>query len=130
MLNVIARLSLVTLFEDDLAAAKALCQTVFQPQLLFEDEESVLFRLGDTLLNLLKREAALERIAPARVASRGAGARSQFTILVDDVDDRCASLAKLGVKTLNGPMDRPWGMRTAAFQDPSGHIWEIAKDLS
>jgi uncharacterized glyoxalase superfamily protein PhnB len=23
-------------------------------------------------------------------------------------------------------MDRPWGIRTAAFRDPGGHIWEIA----
>jgi uncharacterized glyoxalase superfamily protein PhnB len=26
-------------------------------------------------------------------------------------------------------MDRPWGIRTACFADPSGHIWEIAADL-
>jgi uncharacterized glyoxalase superfamily protein PhnB len=31
------------------------------------------------------------------------------------------------VKLLNGPMDRPWGIRTAAFADPAGHVWEIAK---
>jgi lactoylglutathione lyase len=24
-------------------------------------------------------------------------------------------------------MDRPWGIRTASFRDPGGHIWEIAK---
>ncbi|MFH9400536.1 hypothetical protein ACH4JS_12170 [Streptomyces sp. NPDC017638] len=27
----------------------------------------------------------------------------------------------------NGPMDRPWGIRTASFEDPGGHIWEIAQ---
>jgi uncharacterized glyoxalase superfamily protein PhnB len=27
---------------------------------------------------------------------------------------------------LNGPMNRPWGIRTAAFTDPDGHIWEVA----
>jgi lactoylglutathione lyase len=31
------------------------------------------------------------------------------------------------VQLLNGPMDRPWGVRTASFRDPGGHIWEIAK---
>ena len=30
---------------------------------------------------------------------------------------------------LNGPMDREWGMRTASFTDPDGHIWEIAQQL-
>ena len=51
----------------------------------------------------------------------------QFTIGVDDVDAMCAELAKRGVELLNGPIDRPWGVRTAAFRDPAGHVWEIAK---
>ncbi len=28
---------------------------------------------------------------------------------------------------LNGPMDRPWGVRTASFMDPAGYICEIAR---
>jgi uncharacterized glyoxalase superfamily protein PhnB len=50
----------------------------------------------------------------------------QFTIDVDDVDATAANLQGRGVKLLNGPMDRPWGIRTASFQDPAGHIWEFA----
>jgi lactoylglutathione lyase len=46
---------------------------------------------------------------------------------VDDVDAVCADLIARGVELLNGPMDRPWGIRTASFMDPGGHIWEIAK---
>jgi uncharacterized glyoxalase superfamily protein PhnB len=26
-------------------------------------------------------------------------------------------------------MDREWGMRTAAFADPDGHIWEVAAKI-
>jgi uncharacterized glyoxalase superfamily protein PhnB len=33
------------------------------------------------------------------------------------------------VSLLNGPLDRPWGVRTATFTDPDGHIWEIAQEL-
>ncbi len=50
----------------------------------------------------------------------------QFTIEVDDVDAMCAELSRRGVELLNGPMDRPWGIRTACFRDPAGYIWEIA----
>jgi uncharacterized glyoxalase superfamily protein PhnB len=50
----------------------------------------------------------------------------QFTLSVDDVDAMCAELASRGVTLLNGPLDRPWGIRTASFMDPGGHIWEIA----
>ena len=61
------------------------------------------------------------------MARSTAGARLVFTIAVDDVDAQCAQLAARGVPLLNGPMDRPWGIRTAGFQDPDGYIWEIAK---
>ncbi len=49
---------------------------------------------------------------------------------VDDADAVCAELAARGVGLLNGPMNREWGMRTASFTDPDGHIWEIAQKLS
>jgi lactoylglutathione lyase len=67
-------------------------------------------------------------IAPAAVASP-AGSRFLLTIWVDDVDAACAELAKQGVGLLNGPVDRPWGMRTASFTDPGGHIGELAQNL-
>ena len=37
-----------------------------------------------------------------------------------------AGLERRGVELLNGPMDRPWGLRTANFRDPAGYIWELA----
>ena len=49
-----------------------------------------------------------------------------LTVNVEDVDAVCGVLAERGVALLNGPMDRPWGVRTASFSDPFGHIWEIA----
>jgi uncharacterized glyoxalase superfamily protein PhnB len=85
------------------------------------------FKFGSTLINLLKVSAAGELIEPAIVGGRQSGARHVFSIEVDDVDAMCAELASRGVKLLNGPMDRPWGIRTASFMDPGGHIWEIAK---
>ncbi|MGW2082190.1 VOC family protein [Streptomyces sp. NPDC001939] len=51
----------------------------------------------------------------------------QFTLPVDDVDAMCKALTARGVTLLNGPMDRPWGIRTASFRDPGGHVWEIAQ---
>ena len=63
---------------------------------------------------------------PAAVAGRDAGVRAVFTLQVDDVDAMCEVLTERGVELLNGPMDRPWGIRTASFVDPGGHIWEIA----
>ncbi len=117
----------ITLFVEDLETAKQFYQEVFGLPVTFEDDASAVFKFGDTLVNLLKTTAAQELIEPAAVASREAGARLQFTLEVEDVDAMCAELATRGVKLLNGPMDRPWEIRTASFKDPGGHIWEIAQ---
>jgi catechol 2,3-dioxygenase-like lactoylglutathione lyase family enzyme len=117
----------ITLFVEDLAATKQFYQDVFGLPVHYEDDESAVFDFGNTLINLLRTTAAHELIAPAVVGGPDAPARLQLTINVDDVDVVCAELASRGVELLNGPMDRPWGIRTAAFRDPAGHIWEIAK---
>jgi catechol 2,3-dioxygenase-like lactoylglutathione lyase family enzyme len=116
----------ITLFVEDVALAKAFYLKVFGGPVVFEDADSAVFKIGGTLVNLLKTDAARELIAPAQVAGREAGAHAQLTIDVDDVDAMCAELIRRGVTLLNGPMDRPWGIRTASFTDPGGHIWEIA----
>ena len=121
------RIGAITLFVEDLADAKRFYRDVFGLPVRFEDDDSVVFDFGNTLVNLLKTTAAGELIEPARVAPRDGGSRLQLTIDVDDVDAVCAELARRGVTLLNGPMDRPWGVRTASFMDPGGHIWEIAK---
>jgi catechol 2,3-dioxygenase-like lactoylglutathione lyase family enzyme len=117
----------ITLFVEDLEATKQFYQTVFGLPVAFEDPNSAVFNYGNTLINLLQITEAPELIEPATVASLEAGSRMVFTIQVEDVDAMCTELIARGVKLLNGPMDRPWGIRTASFRDPAGHIWEIAK---
>ena len=116
----------ITLFVEDLAATKAFYIETFGLPVVFEDDDSAVFRFGTMLVNLLRVSAAPELIGPAPVAPPDAGARFQFTLEVDDVDATCEDLRRRGVTLLNGPIDRPWGVRTACFRDPAGHIWEIA----
>jgi catechol 2,3-dioxygenase-like lactoylglutathione lyase family enzyme len=116
----------ITLFVEDLAVSKEFYRRTFDLDAVFEDEQSAVFRFGDQLVNLLHVDAAPELIEPAVVGSAGAGHRAVFTLEVSDVDALAESLVARGVTLVNGPMDRPWGPRTASFCDPSGHIWEIA----
>ena len=122
-------ISAITLFVDDLAATRAFYLEVFGLPILFEDENSTVFRFDNTMINLLKSSAAVSLIDPATVASPGSGSRLQLTLDVENVDATCAELTARGVELLNGPMDREWGIRTASFRDPGGHIWEIAQPL-
>ena len=116
----------ITLFAENLEQTKAFYQKVFGLPIHFEDPNSAVFKFGDTFVNLLRISEANELIEPAKVASRESGARYVLTISVDDVDALCIELVNRGVELLNGPMNRPWGIRTASFVDPAGHIWEIA----
>jgi catechol 2,3-dioxygenase-like lactoylglutathione lyase family enzyme len=116
----------ITLFVEDLAAARRFYAETFGLPVVFEDPQSAVFQFGGTLINLLDSSAAVELVAPAPVGDPQAGPRMVFTIEVDDVDGMCEQLTSRGVQLLNGPIDRPWGIRTASFADPAGHIWEIA----
>ena len=120
-------ISAITLFVEDLEASRRFYVEVFGLPVFYEDESSAVFRFGETLVNLLKATEATELVAPATVASRDTGVRFQLTLGVDDVDAMCDELRRRGVDLLNGPLDRPWGIRTASFRDPGGHVWEIAR---
>jgi Uncharacterized protein conserved in bacteria len=119
----------ITLFVEDLQRAKSFYRDVFDLPVVWEDENSAVFKLDNTVINLLDVSAAPELIAPGAVAGPEAGSRFMLSIWVDDADAVCAELEKRGVTLLNGPIDREWGKRTASFTDPGGHIWEIAQDI-
>jgi lactoylglutathione lyase len=119
-------LGAVTLFTEDLPASRTFYGDVLGLELLFSDADSAAYRLGGTVLNLLRVEAAGELVTPLPVGRPGQGARAMFTLPVEDTDAACAELTRRGVTLLNGPIDRPWGQRTAAFTDPAGIVWELA----
>ena len=116
----------ITMFVEDRARAKAFYEQVFDVETLNEDDVSIAFKFENLIINLLEYQAAHELIEPAQVAAGETGSRFQLTIWVEDTDAVCAGLASRGVELVNGPIDRPWGVRTAAFADPDGHIWEVA----
>jgi catechol 2,3-dioxygenase-like lactoylglutathione lyase family enzyme len=117
----------ITIFTEDLARSRAFYRDVFGKSVIFEDANSAVFKFGETVINVLAVPAAGELVAPGTVAPGGAGVRAVMTVEVDDVDAVCAELAQRRVQLLNGPMNRPWGLRTASFIDPGGHVWEIAQ---
>ena len=120
------RVFAVTLFTDDLAEAKRFYLNVFAMPIVHEDPTSIAFAFPNVVVNLVAAAETPELIAPATVGGPGTPARMMITLEVDDVDAACERLRARGVELLNGPLDRPWGPRTAAFADPSGHCWELS----
>lgn len=120
----------ITLFVADPQRSKTFYESVFNAPVVYEDKDSVAFKFDNMMVNLLAIPAAPELIEPGKVANPESGSRFQLTVWVDDADAVCAQLEAKGVSLLNGPMNRAWGMRTACFADPDGHIWEIAQELA
>ena len=119
----------ITLFVEDLAETKRWYSAFLGKEPIFEDANSIVFGVGELVVNLLHVSAVPELIEPASPALRTDGSGVVLTLPVDDVDATVRELRGRGVELLNGPMDRPWGIRTASFRDPDGHIWEVAHKI-
>ena len=119
----------ITLFVEDPRRSQSYYEKVFDLPVIWQDEDSAVFQFENTIVNLLKIPAARDLIEPGAVADRETGSRFQLTIWVENADAVSAELATHGVELLNGPLNREWGVRTASFTDPDGHIWEIAEKL-
>lgn len=122
--------SAITMFVEEPTRSKAFYELVFGARVVHQDGHSVALAFDGLIVNLLVRSEAAGLLEPAPVAPADAGSGVLLTVDVEDVDDACTALAERGVVLLNGPQDRPWGIRTAAFADPDGHVWEIAAPLA
>ncbi|WP_299445711.1 glyoxalase superfamily protein [uncultured Phycicoccus sp.] len=123
-----AVLEVVTLFVEDVDAARVFYVDVLGTEVVFADDASAVVQFSNLMVNLLQVDHAPTLVEPATVGG-ATGARALFTIKVDDVDTAYEELSGRGASFLNGPVDRPWGRRTAALADPAGNVWEIAADI-
>jgi catechol 2,3-dioxygenase-like lactoylglutathione lyase family enzyme len=114
----------VTILAKDLATSRDFYGQKLGLTNIFNDEVSSIYKAGGTMINVLSDVQAGELIAPAH-ASNG-GSRTVFTLKCQEVDSAAVALQEAGIEILNGPIDRPWGVRTVSFQDPDGIIWELA----
>lgn len=122
-------ISAISLFVEDLPAAKAFYLDVFDVPVAYEDANCTVVKFENVLINLLQIAHAPEIVAPGAVASRDAGSRFQMSIWVPDVQAVYERLAQRGI-AVNGPLDRAWGLRTINFVDPAGHSWEVGQQIN
>jgi catechol 2,3-dioxygenase-like lactoylglutathione lyase family enzyme len=120
----------ITLFVEDRQRSQSFYEKAFELAPIYEDDVAATFKFENMLVNVLQAGAAHELIDPAPVGAGDAGSRFQLTIWVKDVDLVCTELEARGVELLNGPIDRSWGVRTACFADPDGHVWEVAAQIA
>lgn len=114
----------ITILVKDLEASREFYGEKLNLQELFKDEVSTVFKAGGTMINILNDTQAEELIAPATLSNNNT--RTMFTLKCQEIDKAAEELEALNITILNGPIDRPWGVRTVSFQDPDGIIWELA----
>lgn len=119
----------ISLFVDDLQSSRRFYTEVLDLTIFYEDDVSCVVKFGNVMLNLLHVSEAPQLVTPSRPGLAGDGPRFMLTVATADADEMVSELNARGVTFLNGPIDRPWGRRTAAFADPAGVVWEIAQEL-
>ncbi len=124
------RVDATVLFVRDLAR----CLTFYRDTLGLEVTESTPERVAVHMENvyflLLEVSAAAHMISEeANALKIEGGPRVLLAAGVEDVDVAYEALKAKGVAFLRPPTNQPWGLRTAYFADPEGHLWEINQSL-
>src|SRR5690242_1759863 len=122
--------NVITLFVEDQLRSKEFYERIFDVVGVDEGHGTVIFRLDNVFLRLLRRgEAESEMLGQVSVADPRSGTTAQFGLAVEDADAFCTELTERGVSIVYGPIDRSWGRRNAGFADPDGHVWQFGSDI-
>lgn len=94
----------------------------------FEDGAVVFFNMNDNLILALYPKAALAKdgniaVSPTSPAEFSIG---HIVSSKEDVDAVMAQAEKAGANITDPAHERIWGGYSGYFQDPDGHLWEIA----
>lgn len=119
----------IILFVEDLQRSKVFYHEVLGLNVEFEDGESAGFKIEGLAFIVLQVDRARVQLQGEATATPSAGATGFLTTFTGDVDALHANLVERGIHFFQSPADQPWGMRTAYFKDPDGHVWEIAQPI-
>ncbi|HVS01683.1 MAG TPA: VOC family protein [Thermoanaerobaculia bacterium] len=129
-----SRIKVVTLGVDDLHRALAFYHdglglpTKGIVGTEFEDGAVVFFEMNDDLILALYPRAALAKDAGVAVSPPSPADLSIGHIVKskEEVDALVERAERAGARITDPARDRFWGGYSGYFQDPDGHLWEIA----
>ncbi len=122
--------NVITLFVEDQLRSKEFYEQIFDVVGVDEGHGTVIFQFDNLFLRLLRREEAeREMLGQVPVGDAHAGTTVQLAFRVESADTLCRELVERGISIVYGPVDRPWGVRSAAFVDPDSHVWQFSSDI-
>jgi catechol 2,3-dioxygenase-like lactoylglutathione lyase family enzyme len=119
----------IILFVEDLQRSRVFYHEVLGLDVEFEDDDSIGFKIEGLAFIVLQVDRARVQLQGEPTATPRAGATAFLTTFTDNVDALHADLAERRIHFFQPPTDQPWGMRTAYFKDPDGHVWELAQPI-
>ncbi len=79
-------------------------------------------QIGDSLVMLADEFPDMGQLGPKTVG----GTPVTISVYVEDVDAVCERARQAGATVMQPPTDQFYGDRSAQFEDPFGHRWNIA----
>ena len=121
------RISMITLGVRDLARAVAFYEKGLGFPRMESPPEVAFFTLNGTWLGLYGRKALAK---DANVSADGRGFRSVALAhnvhSAAEVDELVSQAVAAGAKLVKTPEKVVWGGYSGYFEDPDGHLWEVA----
>ncbi|MFJ2780565.1 MULTISPECIES: VOC family protein [unclassified Kitasatospora] len=126
--NVPARISIVTLGVSDLDRSTRFYEGLGWKRSSVSSPEIVWFRTADSVLGLFPHD---ELAADAGVPATGEPAFRGVTLAVnlespELVDAALRTAVEAGASVVKPPATTSWGGYSGYFEDPDGHLWELA----
>lgn len=123
-----ARISIVTLGVTDLGRSTAFYEALGWRRSAASSPEIVWFRTADSVLGLFPAD---ELAADAGVPAAGEPSFRGVTLAVNlestaKVDAALATAVAAGATVVKPPTATSWGGYSGYFEDPDGHLWELA----
>lgn len=122
------RFNQIRLLVDDFDACFRFYRDVLNLPVGFGNEGDVYadFKLGGDQTLALYRRSDMAAAIGSDAGSSGSGDQTVIVFGVDDLQATVNKLQQHNVELVAGQTERPeWGMRTAHFRDPDGHLIEI-----
>jgi lactoylglutathione lyase len=118
------------LFAEDFERQLHFYAQKVQLPIRMQDKGYAEFAIEGAKFALLARTRLPELVGARHAGRPGAGTHDgAVTVLVEDVDRTYQAMLGRGVAFLTPPQERPWGQRSAFFEDPEGHLIELATNL-
>lgn len=123
-----ARISIVTLGVTDLGRSTAFYEALGWRRSAASSPEIVWFRTADSVLGLFPAD---ELAADAGVPAAGEPSFRGVTLAVNlestaKVDAALTTAVAAGATVVKPPAATSWGGYSGYFEDPDGHLWELA----